>query len=361
MKKYAALLFCVVLSFVASAQKPTINFEVKEHDFGKVNEEDGKITYIFDFVNKGMSPLVVSKVQASCGCTTPTWTKEPIEPGKKGTITVTYNPAGRPGAFTKSINVYNNSADEQVVLMIKGEVIGKVTAENNPFPINMGGLSLKSKVIQMNNVNKGEKQTRTLDIKNSSKTPIKPSFENLPPYITAISSPETLKPNDEGKIIFTLNSKKCEQWGPISEDIYLNLNGQKKYSDEFKLILAGNLIEDFGKLTLDEKRKAPILEMSERTIKLGTIKLGSKRTGKFKVNNKGENPLEIRRIINNNKEITVRQGKLSISGGKSSDITLTVNAKNMTNGGEYQKSITIQTNDPDNSFIILAVTWNVQK
>jgi len=360
MKKYSILMACLLVALFAAAQKPTINFDEKEHDFGKVNEEDGKITYVFEFENKGMSPLVVSKVQASCGCTTPTWTKAPIEPGKKGTITVTYNPAGRPGPFTKSISVNNNSADELVVLTIKGDVKPKETAENKPYPINMGGISVKRKVIQMNNINKGEKQLRTLEIQNSSKVPIKLTFENVPTYITATVTPEILKPSEEGKIIFSFNSKTCTQWGPISEDIYLVVNGKKTYSEEFKLLISGNVIEDFGKMTLDQKRKAPILEMPTKQILIGTLKPGSKRVGKFKVNNKGENPLEIRRIINNNKELSVRHGKMSITGGKSSDIVVELNTKNLTDG-DYVKHITIQTNDPDNSFIILIFNWSVQK
>jgi len=123
MKKYSLLFVCMLFSLVAMCQKPVIGFEVKEHDFGKINEKDGPVTYVFSFINKGASPLVVSKVQASCGCTTPTWSKEPIEAGKKGAITVTYNTANRPGNFTKTITVYSNDALEQSVLIIRGEVI----------------------------------------------------------------------------------------------------------------------------------------------------------------------------------------------------------------------------------------------
>ena len=123
MKKFSILLVCLVVSMVAMSQKAVISFDDKTHDFGKVNEEDGKITYVFDFVNRGNAPLVISHVQASCGCTTPTWTKEPVEAGKKGSIAVTYNTSGRPGLFTKTITVYSNDSLQQVVLIIKGEVI----------------------------------------------------------------------------------------------------------------------------------------------------------------------------------------------------------------------------------------------
>ena len=125
MKKYSLLLVCLVFSLVAMSQtqKAVINFEVKTHDFGKILEKDGKVTYVFSFTNKGDAPLVINRVQASCGCTTPTWTKEPVEPGKGGDIAVTYNTSGRPGIFTKTITVYSNDQQEQTVLIIKGEVI----------------------------------------------------------------------------------------------------------------------------------------------------------------------------------------------------------------------------------------------
>jgi hypothetical protein len=360
MKKYSLLLVCLALSFVAMSQKAVISFNDKNHDFGKVNEEDGKITYVFNFVNKGNSPLAVSRVQASCGCTTPTWTKEPIEPGKKGTITVTYNPTGRPGAFTKNITVYSNATEEQVTLTIKGEVIPKLTGENSPYPINVNGLALKAKVIQLNNVEKGRIQTRILDILNSSKSPIKPTIENLPPYLSAVVMPETLNPGGDGRITFTFNSKLCNQWGPVFDEVYLSLNGVKKFSDEFKVQVYGNVIEDFSKMTLDQKRKSPILEMPVRLINFGTLKTDTKKTGKLKVYNKGQNPLEIRRIINNNKELIVSSLKAAILSNRTANINVVLNTKNLS-AGDYKNSFTIQTNDPDNSYLIIVISWKVQK
>lgn len=342
------------------SQKAVISFGEKSHDFGKVNEEDGKISYVFNFINKGNTPLVVKNVQATCGCTTPVWTKEPIEPGKKGSITVTYNPLGRPGPFTKPITVMTNAMEEQVNLVIRGEVVQKKTKENSEYPETMGGLILNLKVLQMNNVEKGKTQSRVLKIENSSTGSIKPSIENLPSYISYTISPETLKPNDEGKITFTLNSKNCPQWGPFSEEVYVSLNGTKRFSDEFKLTIVGNIIEDFGKLTLDQKRKAPIFEISQRFIDFGTLKPKAKRIGKIRISNKGQNPLEIRRVINNNNELTIRLPKHHIAGGKSAEIGIELNQKMMGEGG-YNKSVTIITNDPDNSFVIFAINWKVQK
>jgi len=360
MKKYSLLLFCVVCSLAAMSQKAVISFEGKSHDFGKINEDDGKVTHVFDFINRGSSPLVVSRVQASCGCTTPIWTKEPIEPGKKGSITVTYNPTGRPGTFTKSINVFSNATDEQVALTIHGEVIPKKGGENSEFPVVLGQLHAKYKVVQLNNVDKGKTQSRMLDVKNVSNGPLRPTVENLPPYLSVVASPEVLKPNEEGKLVFTFNSKNCTQWGPVSDEVYVLLNGQRRYSEEYKLTVVGNVIEDFSRMTLDQKRKAPILDIPVRSLNLGAISEGRKRVGKFRVENKGQNALEIRRVINNNKELTVNPLRITVKGGKSSYIQVKLNTKNLAEG-EYRKSITIQTNDPENSFLILVLSWKVQK
>ena len=72
MKKIISTL-CMALTAVAMmAQNPVITFEKTEHDFGKINEGDGRVSVVFSFKNEGMAPLVLSNVRASCGCTTPT-------------------------------------------------------------------------------------------------------------------------------------------------------------------------------------------------------------------------------------------------------------------------------------------------
>lgn len=104
------------------APAPVITFEKTLHDFGKFNEQDGTVTYSFKFTNTGNAPLVINRVHASCGCTTPNWTREPILPGRSGTITASFNPAGRPGAFLKTISVFTNVGPNASTLSIKGDV-----------------------------------------------------------------------------------------------------------------------------------------------------------------------------------------------------------------------------------------------
>ncbi len=93
------------------------------YDFGLIEEDEGKVSVTFTIKNAGDAPLVVTRVIASCGCTKPEWTREPIAPGKTGDIKITYNPKGRPGPFSKTISVYSNGKTGSFVLTIRGEVI----------------------------------------------------------------------------------------------------------------------------------------------------------------------------------------------------------------------------------------------
>jgi hypothetical protein len=94
-----------------------------EHNFGTVKKEGGNVSAVFTITNRTKIPVLLSEVRASCGCTTPDWTKGPIEPGKTGTVTATYNPTGV-GPFEKSvtINVSEGDKTEMIVVKIKGTV-----------------------------------------------------------------------------------------------------------------------------------------------------------------------------------------------------------------------------------------------
>jgi len=126
------------LNIISKADPPTpkvptqIHFNTLEHDFG--NLPQGKpVAWEFEFTNQGTEPLLLEDVKASCGCTTPTWTKEPVLPQKKGVIKAQYNMA-REGTFRKSITV-TTKIGETIVLYISGNAIaqeqGVNKAENN--------------------------------------------------------------------------------------------------------------------------------------------------------------------------------------------------------------------------------------
>jgi hypothetical protein len=124
----------------ATAQKPQIVFENLEHDFGSFKEADGVQTTTFKFTNKGSVPLVLSNVRASCGCTTPKWTREPVMPDGSGEIQVSYDPKNRPGSFNKTVMVSSNAENGTTVLRITGRVEERDKTIAELYPSEIGSL-----------------------------------------------------------------------------------------------------------------------------------------------------------------------------------------------------------------------------
>ena len=106
--------------------EPAIKFTEKDYNFGVIAEKGGPVSHSFEFTNTGTAPLVIISATASCGCTRPSYPTEPIAPGKKGVIKVTYLPDGRPGEFDKVIKVRTNAKEsKKVSLKIRGTVSSK--------------------------------------------------------------------------------------------------------------------------------------------------------------------------------------------------------------------------------------------
>ena len=104
-----------------SAVADSIIFDKMIHDYGTI-ERGADGNSVFTFTNKGQKPLVLSNVRASCGCTVPQWTKEPVAPGGKGEIKVNYN-TNIAGNFNKTITINSNAANSVVILRVKGSVV----------------------------------------------------------------------------------------------------------------------------------------------------------------------------------------------------------------------------------------------
>ena len=131
MKKYilmVAMLLAAVTGFAQEEVKPKdkgeMKFEKTRHDFGVFSQDTAVVSHEFVFTNVGKSPLIIHQANASCGCTVPEYTLEPIMPGEKGRISVTYNGKNRrPGVFRKSVTIHNNGRQSPIRIYIEGEMI----------------------------------------------------------------------------------------------------------------------------------------------------------------------------------------------------------------------------------------------
>ena len=144
MKKFLIIALCLMSASMAGAQvqkqKVTtsevmvtgaskaenyaeIKFDTLRHNFGKFSQKDPIVKCSFRFKNTGTAPLVIHQAFASCGCTVPTFTKEPVKPGDTGVIDVTYNGTDKfPGRFQKTITIRSNAVSEVTRLIIEGDM-----------------------------------------------------------------------------------------------------------------------------------------------------------------------------------------------------------------------------------------------
>ncbi|HMN06511.1 MAG TPA: DUF1573 domain-containing protein [Flavobacteriales bacterium] len=105
-----------------SGPSTTISFAQSTHDFGKIMQ-DSENTYRFKFTNTGKEPLVITNVQASCGCTAPNYPKHPIKPGESDEILVEYRPGKQEGMQNKTVTVTANTEPSQTILSISANVL----------------------------------------------------------------------------------------------------------------------------------------------------------------------------------------------------------------------------------------------
>ncbi len=119
-------LVIAIFSIGAQSKDAQVKFDERNHDFGTIKESNGPVTHVFEFENTGKETVAIVRASASCGCTKPEYSEEPIKPGKKGKVKVTYNPAGRPGEFDRKVTVrmrFTSDKEKRYILRISGVVI----------------------------------------------------------------------------------------------------------------------------------------------------------------------------------------------------------------------------------------------
>jgi len=358
MKKSFLFISIFIISASVLAQ-PVMKISESDHDFGKFKEEAGRQTHNFLVTNTGNSPLVIQNIAASCGCTTPEWTKEPIQPGQSGKITAIYDPKDRPGVFNKTLSVYSNSKPEVVVLVIKGEVIPREKTIEELFTFPVGAVRFESNHLAFTNIKKTEKKIRVMQIVNTSSEPVKIGFEMVPAHLSLKANPETLKPGQKGIIEGTYDATKNSGWGNVSDMVKVVLNGATQ--ENVYYYISANLVEDFSSLTKEDLEKAPVFKLASTTVELGKIPGSTAKEVEFKFTNAGKSDLMIRHVRSTCGCTAVQQGQqgVGIKPGQSSSIKAVFNSGSYK--GRVTKAIYVYTNDPKNSEVVLMLNAEVEQ
>jgi hypothetical protein len=359
MKRFVFLTSLVWIMATVTAQtlQPKISFDKDLYDFGKFKEEDGKVTYSFEFVNTGGSDLIIQNVTASCGCTAPSWTREPVPPGGKGFVSATYNPAGRPGSFRKYITVASNSNPGSVRLTITGEVEPKPRTIEDDYRYAMGPLRLKSNHLAFGNLKNTEVSEKRLEVINNSEDPLNIEFERIPGHITIKAQPATLKPGEKGVFVASYNAPERNDWGFVIDRMGVKINGLSDRN--YSLVISANIEEDFSSLTAEDLARAPVLSVDNPEFTFGKIQQGEKVEHTYVLTNSGKTDLQIRKVSASCGCTAVQPEKRVIGPGESINIKTIFNSAGKM--GNQNKTVTIITNDPRKSKMILWVKGEVIK
>jgi len=350
------LLLAMGMSAVAQSSAE-IAFEKIEHNFGKIKEDAGPADFNFNFRNIGKVPLVISNVAASCGCTTPEWSREPILPGKSGFIKVSYNPLGRPGSFDKTVTVSANILNGSQILKISGEVLPKTLSIAEQYPIDLGSIRMLNNNLSFVRIKNNEKKTDSLKFINTSGQKVTIGLKGVLPYLAVKVAPVNVEPNATGYIIVTFDGAKVPELGFQMARVYLTYNGTENYN--YGINVTATVEEDFSKLSQKDLQNAPIIDFNERVFDFGEIKEGKKVEYTFKIINKGKSDLLIRSVKASCGCTAANPTSNVIKPGTDTDLKVIFDSNGKL--GLQNKTITIISNDPNQATTILRVSGNVTK
>jgi hypothetical protein len=251
MKNIASLLFAVLLALGARAQG-VITFEKELHDFGSV-PEGTMATHEFKFKNTGNQPVVIANVQASCGCTTPDWTKTPVLPGKSGIVKAVYSSAGRPGVFNKTVTVTSNASSPSTVLTIKGDVVNKEQMKAILTPVQLAQsprLVLDRTTHDFGKIESGQQPAVRFTIKNPGKSPLElgmiTSACNCVGYKAV---PPVVKPGQSAVVELVYAQRQIGQMADVATLSSNDLNGDVKITLKATMVRdlnGGSMVKESG-------------------------------------------------------------------------------------------------------------------
>lgn len=334
----------IILPATAFAQAiDPLTFRERVHDFGKVIESKGPVRHDFVFTNTSPQPVKIVSVIASCGCTTPGWTKEPVAPGKTGSVQASFAPAGRPGYFNKTLTVVTD-ANATLVLQLTGTVVdGDAPAHTDEFVAPIGNLMLKSKSFAIGSayVN-ADPVVKNFVVMNAGDAPMKFLGATVPDYVKISFQPALLAPMQQGQIQVTYDARKRNMYGFVSDNIQITTDD---VLEPVKSITMFASLEDYYPAPSPEEQKtAPFAFLGEQTIDAGQYPSGATLERTVTLFNRGKRELKIKALIGNCSCITATADKKSLRAGDSTKIH--IQFKPQTRGGTQQKAVNIYTNDP---------------
>ena len=324
-----------------SAAESDLEFDREVWDFGLIEEVDGPVSHTFTFTNNGESAIVIERVEVSCGCTTPEFSRTPVMPGKKGEIKITYDPTDRPGVFVKDVYILSGKGRNHDKVTVKGEVKPRPRTVEEDYPYVLGGGMRLSKFdANFSYVEKSKPVSMTVGYVNTSSKPVKFDFAVTPPsdYMKVTALP-TICAGCRGEITITYDMRGTDIYGRIANKVVLWVNGRQ----ETLGITTSAIVVD--RFSMEYTDQGPRMKLKPAYLDLGEINAGELQTVEFSLVNEGTEPLIIRAVQpRKDMEADLNPG-VTVAPGDEVKVTLSVRPEGDP-GAFFADGLYITTNDP---------------
>ncbi len=344
MKKILLFVLVIFSTFFLIAQQKvgTMTFTKLTHDFGNISQDAGLAVIKFEFTNTGGKPINIGEVKSSCGCTTPSWSNQPIAPGKKGYVEAAYDPKNRPGHFSKTITVNSDAVNSPITLTISGNVGEKQNSIDEIYPQKIGELKLDQIFLNYGNIFNTDEKVMELKIYNPTKKDLTLSIgdKDKPTYTLVEIEPKTLKPEQSGVIKVTYKASEVKEWDNVKGMIFLTINGQKIIDSRIQI--SATIKEIF---TAQQLVNPPEITFETTTFDFDTLQEGQSIDYIFKYTNTGKSDLLIRKTSTSCGCTAVNMSKDPVAPGKTGEIKITFNSNGKPN--KQVKTVTVITNCPN--------------
>lgn len=335
--------------------QPKIDADKTVHHFGQIWWKQ-PVSVEYKITNRGNSPLLLHRVEASCACSVVQWNESFIKPGEQGRIKVTFD-AKALGHFEKTVSIHSNASPSVLHLKFVGEVVTEVKEYAKDLPFTMGEIRLDREDFDFSDARRGEKPTLVLTLANLSARPYRPVLMHLPSYLSMKATPSVLMKGQQGKVELTLNTNLLPDWGLTQTSVYLARHEGDKVGEENELPVSAVLLPDVGRLSYADSLNAPRLRMSQTEVDFTSILQHKKKVSQYIVlTNEGRTPLKVNKLQVFNSALEVSLKKATIAPGKSTKLKITIRKHEQ---GEKRRRLRILliTNDPNSP----KVTINVKR
>lgn len=324
---------------------PEIEFRNKIHDFGRININIQYARTTFIFKNTGDRPLVISSAVASCGCTTPDWTRDSVMPGDSGHIDVRYETIGRPGSFRKTITVYCNSVTQPFVhLDILGDVFQESHTNVTETP-NYGSIYFSQQTLDFKNLtDKGPDTIQTRLINGSLFSTEFEPLGKLPEYCTILGYPRSLEPNENALLTVIIDGRKVKSYGFAAFEI--PVNSSSPVNPNLGLFVTYTRKQYFPKMNAKQLAKSAHLKISAASeiLNFGVHQSGDVVDTSLIFTNTGKEDLVMHEIYPECTCVRINFPKKVLKPGESMKVDFSFDT--VTKNGVSRQSIWIVCNDP---------------